>query len=65
MLSYPNIYTIYELLEHMKGSSPIELKLQNLHDSRQEQSIWQNPSEAPVCKVWQKPEIFNQTNDSL
>lgn len=31
-LADPNIYPIYDLLEHVKGASPKDPKVQDLHD---------------------------------
>ena len=38
-LVHPNIYPIYDLLEHMKGTGPVKLQQQDVHDSEQKQDI--------------------------
>ena len=41
-LAQPNIYSINELMEYMKGpASPTNPKLQDLHGTGQEQDIWE------------------------
>ncbi|KAL6081675.1 hypothetical protein STEG23_005582 [Scotinomys teguina] len=62
-LVHSNIDLIYELLEHMKG--PADPKLQDIHDTRQQEDTRGSPSEGPVSTVSQKSEASNQTNDSL
>lgn len=38
-LAHPNIYPIEELLEFMKSAAPTDPKLQNLHNTGQQQDI--------------------------
>ena len=38
-LAHPNICPICELPEHLKGASPVDPKLQDLHDTGQQQDI--------------------------
>ena len=41
-----------------------ELKQKDLYDTAQQQDIREESSEDPGLKVWQKPEMSNQTNGS-
>jgi hypothetical protein len=38
-LTHPNIYSIYDLLEQVKGPAFPDLKLQDLRDTGQQQDI--------------------------
>ena len=64
-LVYPNIYSIYDLLECVKGpvlrshSHRISMTQGNSQVSKR------SLGEGPVLMVYQKPETLNQTNDSL
>jgi hypothetical protein len=46
-------------------TSPAVSKLQDLHDTGNYGITGRNPSENPILMESQKPEISNQTNDSL
>lgn len=64
-LAHPNIYPIYELLEHMEG--PVLLnqscRISVTHDNSRisKRSLYKGPE----LVVQKKPETQNQTNDSL
>jgi hypothetical protein len=54
-LAHPNIYPIYELLEHRKG--PV-LQIQSCRISIMQVNnrvSKRNPGKDPVLKAWQKP----------
>ena len=59
---YSNIYHIFKLIEPLKLQGPM---LQDLHDTGQQKDSKRSPGEEPVFIVEQKPEAWNQTNDSL
>jgi hypothetical protein len=46
-------------------ANPADAKLQDLHDTGQQQDNQRRPPEDPISMVSQKPEISNQTSDSL
>lgn len=50
-LAHPNIYTNYDLLEYMKGTSPVEPQPQDLHDLEQHQHIQEEFYKGPTLMV--------------
>lgn len=64
-LAYPNIYLVYELLEHVKG---LVLQNQSCRISMTQDNSKipeRSPGEDPVLMVEQKPETSDWTKDSL